>query len=127
MPEHVTNPHSPLSPAMFHILLALATGERHGYDIMKQAALDSSNQVKLGPGSLYGTIKQLITAKAIEESDERPDPAMDDQRRRYYRLTPAGRQLLGLELERFEQAVHLGHARRLLPNHKLGTDGARYA
>lgn len=94
-----------MSPATFHILLSLATRERHGYDIMKQAVSDSSGRVNLGPGTLYGTIKQLMATGSIEESEERPDPQLDDQRRRYYRLTPAGRRLLGLELERLDQTL----------------------
>ncbi len=102
---------SSLSPTVFYILLALASQDRHGYDIMKQATLDSVGRIKLGPGSLYGTIKQLIDSGAIVEADTRPDPTLDDQRRRYYRLTPAGRRLLGLELQRFDQS--LTQARRL--------------
>lgn len=114
----------PLSPAVFHILLALASQERHGYGIMKQAEHDSGGHVNLGPGTLYGTIKRLLETRYIEEADERPDPELDDTRRRYYRITPAGRQALGLELERLEQAVATARQRHLLPHHKFDTHTA---
>src|SRR2546429_394169 len=99
----------PLSPAIFHILLALATGERHGYDIMKQAASDSQNAVKLGPGTLYSTLKKMLELNQIAETAERPDPRLDDSRRRYYRITSHGRAALGAELERMDHLVQLGH------------------
>ncbi|HSX00893.1 MAG TPA: PadR family transcriptional regulator [Candidatus Saccharimonas sp.] len=101
--------HHPLSPATFHILLALATGERHGYDIMKQAAADSQNAVKLGPGTLYSTLKKMLELDLISETAERPDPQLDDSRRRYYRITSKGQAALGAELERLDHLVHLGH------------------
>jgi DNA-binding PadR family transcriptional regulator len=107
----------PLSPAIFHILLALATQERHGYDIMKQATLDSQNAVKLGPGTLYSTIKKMLELKLIVESAERPDPTLDDSRRRYYAITSRGQAALGAELERMHHLVHLG--RQL--NHQSAT------
>ena len=80
----------PLTPAVFHVLLALADGERHGYAIMQEVAENTGGQMKMGPGTLYGTIKRLLEARMIEESDERPDPDLDDERRRYYRLTGLG-------------------------------------
>ena len=80
----------PLTPAVFHVLLALADGERHGYAIMLEVAETTEGQIKMGPGTLYGTIKRLLTARLIEESDERPDPQLDDERRRYYRLSALG-------------------------------------
>ncbi|HSX02670.1 MAG TPA: helix-turn-helix transcriptional regulator [Candidatus Saccharimonadia bacterium] len=109
----------PLSPAVFHVLLALALHERHGYGIMKQAEHDSDGRIHLGPGTLYGTIKRLIAAGLIEATEERPDPALDDQRRRYYRITPAGQQQLGLELERLDRLVTVARQQRLLPGHKV--------
>jgi len=110
----------PLTPAVFYILLALATQDRHGYGIMKQAESDSSGQIHLGPGTLYGTIKRLLAAGHIVEAGEQTDPELDDQRRRYYRLSPSGRQLLGLELERLEHAVEAARQQHILPHHKLG-------
>jgi DNA-binding PadR family transcriptional regulator len=111
----------PLTPAVFYILLALATTERHGYGIMKQTEHDSANQVRLGPGTLYGTLKRLLESKLVEEADERADNQLDNQRRRYYRITPAGQAALGAELERMEQAVATARRQHILPHHKLDT------
>ncbi len=88
------------TPTAFHILLALSTGEMHGYRIMQKVKEDTSGQFSIGPGILYTTIKRLLEEGLIEESDQRPDPALDDQRRRYYRLTNFGRQVLSAEAER---------------------------
>jgi DNA-binding PadR family transcriptional regulator len=104
----------PLTPAVFHILLALADGERHGYAIMREVAASTDNQIQMGPGTLYGTIKRMIAADLIEESDERPDPAMDDERRRYYRLTGFGRRVAAAEAERLSQLVRLAQAKQLV-------------
>src|SRR5712692_9177813 len=84
-------PMPPLTPAVFHILLALAGEDRHGYAIMRHVTATTDGQTKMGPGTLYGTIKRLLAARLVEESDERPDPKLDDERRRYYRLTSFGR------------------------------------
>src|SRR3972149_9485204 len=73
---------------MFHILLSLADGQKHGYGIMRE--LEERQAAVLGPGTLYGAIKRMLEAGLIGEAEERPDPRLDDQRRRYYRLTPAG-------------------------------------
>jgi DNA-binding PadR family transcriptional regulator len=97
----------PLTPAVFHVLLALADGERHGYSIMQQVAETTESQIKMGPGTLYGTIKRLLAAKLIEESDERPDPKLDDERRRYYRLTSFGRRVLSAEVSRYSRTVRI--------------------
>jgi DNA-binding PadR family transcriptional regulator len=95
----------PLTPSAFYVLLALHQGERHGYEIMKQVESASSSKIKMGPGTMYGLIKRLLAEELIEESDDRPDPSKDDERRRYYRLTAAGKRRLGAELQRYEQAV----------------------
>ena len=79
---------TPLSPAVFHILLSLAEGERHGYALRREIALRTAGKLKLGPGVLYGSIHKMLECDLIEESDERPDPHLDDERRRYYRITP---------------------------------------
>lgn len=105
---------APLSPAVLHVLLALSTAERHGYGIMKQVEADSQGQVKMGPGTLYGSLARMMEAGLIRESDKRVDPAMDDQRRIYYELTGAGRTALEAELERYRGVVsvaegHLAH------------------
>ena len=107
--------HSPLSPAIFHILLALSREELHGYGIMKQADKDSQGSVNLGPATLYTNIKRLIETGFIQESDERPDPDHDDERRKYYRITNLGRSALGTEVQRMDKAVQLGRSSLLLP------------
>lgn len=104
----------PLTPAVFHILLALASGELHGYAIMKEVEAQTEGQVKMGPGTLYGSIKRMLAAHLIEESDERPDPDLDDERRRYYRLTELGRRVLTAEAQRLAQAVRVARAKKLL-------------
>ncbi len=104
----------PLTPAVFHILLALADGELHGYGIMKKVEADSRGQVSMGPGTLYGSIKRMLAAHLIEESDERPDPQLDDERRRSYRLTELGQRVLRAEAERLAQAVRVVQAKKLL-------------
>lgn len=97
----------PLSPALFYMLLALADGPKHGYAIMKEVETTSDGRLVLGPGSLYGSLKRLLKAKLIRETRERPIPALDDERRRYYALTDFGRQVLGREVERLAKAVRL--------------------
>jgi DNA-binding PadR family transcriptional regulator len=105
----------PLSPAVFHILLALANGERHGYGIMQEIAAATEGQMRIGPGTLYRSIKQMLAAGLIAELDERPDPALDDERRRYYRLTGFGRRVAQAETLRLAQLVRAAEARQLLP------------
>jgi DNA-binding PadR family transcriptional regulator len=104
----------PLTPAMFHILLALADKERHGYDIMREVDERSEGQVRLGPGTLYGSIKRMLNDGLIEELDERPDPELDDERRRYYRLTNFGRRVAVAEAERLERLVKSARSKKLL-------------
>ena len=104
----------PLTPAVFHILLALAGGERHGYGIMQEVAAQTGGALRLGPGTLYGSIKRMLAAGLIAESDERPDPALDDTRRRYYRLTDLGSRVLRAEAERLARAVATARARHVL-------------
>jgi len=104
----------PLTPAVFQILLALAGGERHGYGIMKEVAASTGGRMRMGPGTLYGTIKRMLAVGLIEESGERPDPELDDERRRYYRLTALGRRLAVAEAERLDALVQVARAKRLL-------------
>ena len=110
-----TNLSQPLTPAVFHILLALSSGERHGYGIMKQVEADSQGKVSMGPGTLYGSLKRMLDAGLVEESDKRVDPEMDDQRRIYYRLTGIGVKALEVELERYKRIVTLAQERKLYP------------
>lgn len=104
----------PLTPAVFHILLALADGEKHGYSIMQEAEQLSAGRVKMGPGTLYGSIKRMLEAGLIEESDERPDPALDDERRRYYRLTEFGSRVAHAEAARLVALVNAAQTKKLL-------------
>ena len=108
----------PLTPPVFHILLALTDEERHGYGIMRDVAAQTNDRLVLGPGTLYGCIKRMLAAGLIEGSDERPDPAMDDERRRYYRMTAVGRRAVRAEAERLAGAVSAARARRLLAGGK---------
>jgi DNA-binding PadR family transcriptional regulator len=96
---------SPLPPAAIHILLAIGPGERHGYGIMSEVAALTNDAVRLAPGTLYTNIKRLLAGGLIEESEERPDPDNGDQRRRYYRLTAAGQQVVVTEVARMEVLV----------------------
>jgi len=95
----------PLTPRVFHILLALAEGPEHGYRIMKEVEERSRHRVRIGPGTRYEAIHRLEDGGLIEECDERPDPELDDQRRRYYRLTGFGREVLRAETERLAEVV----------------------
>jgi DNA-binding PadR family transcriptional regulator len=104
----------PLTPAVFHILLALADGERHGYGVIKEVDARTEGRVRLGPGTLYGSIKRMLAEGMIEESGERPDPELDDERRRYYRLTKFGRRVAVAEAERLSRLVSSARAKRLL-------------
>lgn len=108
----------PLTPAAFHILLALAGGERHGYGIMQEVLALTSGAVRLGPGTLYGTIGRLLAAGFIAEIAERADPTLDDERRRYYRLTSAGQRAATEEAHRLVRLVHAAQARHLLGAHE---------
>jgi DNA-binding PadR family transcriptional regulator len=99
----------PLPPAVFHILVAVADRERHGYAVMQDVAARTDGALKLSPGTLYGTIKRLLEDGLIQELDERPDPEHDDTRRRYYRITPFGRRVAIAESARL--AKLLGQAR----------------
>jgi DNA-binding PadR family transcriptional regulator len=110
------NPHDllPLTPAVFHVLLALADGERHGYAIMQDVGQSTEGRIKMGPGTLYGTLKRLLDLQMIEESDERPDPQLDDERRRYYRLTGVGEQVVRAEARRYADIVALARGKKLI-------------
>ena len=110
-----TNSTPPLTPAVFHILLALSYGERHGYGIMKQVESDSQGNVSMGAGTLYGSLKRMLDAGLVRESDKRVDPEMDDERRIYYQITGVGTQALAAELERYKRIVTIAQERKLYP------------
>jgi DNA-binding PadR family transcriptional regulator len=105
----------PLTPPVFHILVALSDGERHGYGLMQQVSADTEGAMVLGPGTLYGCLKRMLSAGLIEESDERPDPDLDDERRRYYRITDLGARAVRADARRLAIAVSAARAKRLLP------------
>ena len=98
---------TPLSPAAYSILLALKDGEKHGYLILREVSERTGGQVRLLPGTLYNLLKRMLDDGWIEELDERPDPALDDERRRYYRLSGLGERVLSAEVRRLEHLVLL--------------------
>jgi DNA-binding PadR family transcriptional regulator len=101
----------PLPAAVFHILLTLGEGERHGYALKREIARRTDGRLTLGAGVLYGSIAKMLAQGLIEESDERPDPHLDDERRRYYRITPLGRRVARAEAARMRDLVQLASAR----------------
>ena len=113
----------PLPTAQIHILLALVTGDKHGYAIMSEVEALTEGSVTMGPGTLYGTIKRMLKAWLVEETDERPDPELDDERRRYYRLTALGALVLDAEVARMEQLARTAHSRRQIAQRRRGLEG----
>jgi DNA-binding PadR family transcriptional regulator len=105
----------PLTPPVFHILLSLVETERHGYGIMLDVQRQTEGVLRLGPGTLYGCLKRMLAAGLVEQSDERPDPELDDERRRYYRATGIGEQVVRAEARRLSAAVKVARSRKLLP------------
>ena len=116
MANPIQDPESmlPLPPATFHIMMVLARGENHGYGIMLAVDEATNGRFRLGPGTLYGTIKRLLQAGWIEECEERPDPKLDDERRRYYRLTELGERVARAEARRLSEMVQLAYDSQLL-------------
>ena len=104
----------PLPSAAFQILLALASEDLHGYAIMRNVEQQTKGRVRLGPGTLYGSIKTLLEARLIEELDERPDTESGGERRRYYHLTSAGLKLIRSEAERLADILRVARAKRIL-------------
>ena len=100
----------PLPTAAFHILIALADHDRHGYSIMQDVAARTNGKLRLSPGTLYASIKRLLEGGLIEELGARPDPVHDDERRRYYRLTEFGRAVASAEVERLGLLLKQAHA-----------------
>jgi DNA-binding PadR family transcriptional regulator len=115
MPTRARDPRDflPLTPAIAHILLALADQDRHGYAIMQEVERITGGAARMGPGTLYGTIKRMIAAGLLEEADERPDPDLDDERRRYYRATRLGAGVLEAETARMSTLVVAARAKRV--------------
>lgn len=105
--SHAPERLAPMPPSLFHILLCLGNGERHGYAIKREIAARTDGRLKLGPGVLYGSLQKLEEMGLIEESEERPDPHLDDERRRYYRITPLGRKAAQAEAARMRELAQL--------------------
>jgi DNA-binding PadR family transcriptional regulator len=103
----------PLTPALFHVLLALADGEKHGYAILKEVARRTGGKVQLSAGTLYGIIKRLNAEDWIVESNKRPVAGLDDERRRYYRLTELGRRVAVSEARRLEELLAMARNKNL--------------
>jgi DNA-binding PadR family transcriptional regulator len=106
----------PLTPAVLHILLALSTRERHGYGIMKEVEADSQGKVKMGPGTLYGSLGRMMDAGLIRENDKKVDSDLDDERRVYYKITGVGQAALAAELERYREVVAVAKKKQLAPS-----------
>ena len=109
----------PMTPAMFHVLIALADGEKHGYAILKEVARRTKDKVRLSAGTLYGNLARLESSGLIVESDERPAIGLDDERRRYYRLTEFGREVAVAEAERMDAALSQARAKKLFRKTRL--------
>ncbi len=105
----------PLPAAVFHILVALADRDRHGYSIMQEVAARSAGKVQLSPGTLYSSIRRMLEQGLIEELAESPDPSSTDERRRYYRLTRFGRRAAAAEVERMTNLLSQARATGLIP------------
>ncbi len=105
----------PLTPTVFHILLALADGEKHGYAIMQEVEARSGGTMRLGPGTLYGSIQRMLKDGIIVEARDRTGAAQGDERRRYYRLTGFGQRVLQAEAQRLEDLVHMARRKQVLP------------
>lgn len=113
--DETVQDHLPLPLPVFHMLLALSAGERHGYALKREILRRTDGKLNLGAGALYGSVSRMLERGYVEESEERPDPHLDDQRRRYYRITPLGRQVVQAEAERLRQLVRLADASLDLP------------
>lgn len=110
-----TKTYTPLTPAVLYILMALSESEKHGYAIMKQVEADSENKVSMGPGTLYGSLKRMLEAGLVAESDKKIDVTMDDQRRVYYKITGLGQKALAAELQRYKRVLNLTTRRAAMP------------
>ena len=106
----------PLTPVVLHILLALVDARpgKHGYAIAREVEELTDDRIRMGPGTLYGSIQRMLDAGFIEESARRARAADDDERRRYYRLTPFGRRVLELEVSRLAEVVAIARRKQLL-------------
>jgi DNA-binding PadR family transcriptional regulator len=106
----------PLTPAVFHILLALADGDKHGYAIMQEVEARTGGAMRMGPGTLYGSIQRMLKDGLVIEVQKRVEPVHGEERRRYYHLTDFGSRVLHAEARRLEQLVHMAQSKRVLPD-----------
>ena len=113
----------PLTPVVFSILLALADGEKHGYAIMREVEVETGGSVRMGPGTLYGSLDRMLRAKLVVESEGKDESAPHREQRRYYRLTDFGHRVLRAELRRLEQSIHVARKKRLIPLHNGAVSG----
>lgn len=114
METRSVEPMLPMTPAMFHVLVALADGDKHGYAIMKEVTRLTDGAVSLSAGTLYGILRRLESEGLVVEKEERPAPELDDERRRYYHLTEFGRRVARAEAERLEDMVELARSKKLM-------------
>jgi DNA-binding PadR family transcriptional regulator len=114
MPTRDAQGQLPLTPVVLHILLTLAEGARHGYAIAQEIEETTEGQIRMGPGTLYGSIQRMLSSSLIEEAPSRRGTVDDDARRRYYRMTVFGRSVLELELDRLTRIVRSARAKRVL-------------
>jgi DNA-binding PadR family transcriptional regulator len=115
----------PLTPSVFQILLAVSDRERHGYGIMQEVKSQTAGRMCLGPGTVYGCLNRMLGAGLVEESEERPDRQLDDERRRYYRISALGLRVARMEAERLQEAVDAARLKRLLPGVSRAVVGGR--
>ncbi|HTK09227.1 MAG TPA: PadR family transcriptional regulator [Ktedonobacteraceae bacterium] len=115
----------PLTPAVFHILLALADGEKHGYAIMQEVEARTEGAMRMGPGTLYGSIQRMLKDGLIVEVQERADPVHHEERRRYYRLTTFGQRVVQAEARRLEQLIRIAQSKQVLPGFGMIASGMR--
>jgi DNA-binding PadR family transcriptional regulator len=108
------HPQPPLSPVVLHVLLALADGDKHGYAIIKEIRRRTGGEIEIGASSLYATVRRLLEEGLLTETDDRPDPSLDDERRRYYRLTKLGREIAVREVKRLQSVILQARAKRLV-------------
>lgn len=122
MHDHQRSPDDllPLTPAVLHILLTLADGEKHGYAIMREVKERTGGTVRMGPGTLYGSIQRMLHDGLIIETGERPGSSGGEERRRYYGLTGFGRQVLEAEAQRLERVLRIARSKRVIPGLGFG-------
>jgi len=112
---HETGKFLPLPPATFHILMAVSDEDRHGYAIIQEVAARTHGQIKLSPGTLYRSVQRMLEQGLISETADRPAPELDDERRRYYRITPLGSAVARAETTRLSQLVRLARTAGFVP------------